>query len=132
MSMELDVVIIPVADVDTAKHCYEGLGWRLDADFVGDDGFRVVEVTPPRSSCSIISGTGISSAAPGSAQSLHRVVSDIEATKDELLRGGAKVSEVFHDAAGVSHRAGTTNRVQRLAAPRRSRRGCRGVSGDGR
>ena len=96
MDMKLEVVVVPVADVDRAKDFYQRLGWRLDADFPFDNGFRVVQFTPPGSGCSIQFGTNITSAAPGSAEGLYLVVSDIEAARDELATLGAKVSEVFH------------------------------------
>lgn len=111
MDMKLEVVVIPVADVDRSKSFYEGLGWRLDADFTADDGLRVVQVTPPGSACSVIFGRDVSAAAPGSAEGLHLVVSDIEAAREELARAGADVSEVFHDAGGVFHHAGQKARV---------------------
>ena len=94
--MKLEVVVIPVSDVDRAKEFYEGLGWRLDADFPFDNGFRVVQFTPPGSGCSVQFGTNITSAAPGSAQGLYLIVSDIEAARDELAARGVDVSEVFH------------------------------------
>ena len=94
--LKLEVVAIPVADVDRAKGFYGGLGWRLDADFPVSDNFRVVQFTPPGSPASIHFGTGITAAAPGSASGLYLVVSDIEAARAQLVRGGAKVSEVFH------------------------------------
>jgi catechol 2,3-dioxygenase-like lactoylglutathione lyase family enzyme len=94
--LKLEVVVIPVADVDRSKDFYAGLGWRLDADFPFDNGFRVVQFTPPGSGCSIQFGTKITSAAPGSAQGLYLVVSDIEAARDELASRGAQISEVFH------------------------------------
>jgi catechol 2,3-dioxygenase-like lactoylglutathione lyase family enzyme len=119
--MKLEVVVVPVADVDRAKDFYESaLGWRLDADFATGEGFRVVQLTPPASQCSIIFGTGITSAAPGSTQGLHLIVSDIEAARAELADRGVKVSEVFHDAAGVFHRAGTEGRVPGPDPERRS------------
>ena len=96
MDLKLEVVIVPVADVDRAKDFYQGLGWRLDADFPFDNGFRVVQFTPPGSGCSIQFGTNITSAAPGSAKGLYLVVSDIDAARGELAALGAKVSEVFH------------------------------------
>ena len=96
MDMKLEVVVIPVSDVDRAKEFYGRLGWRLDADFPFDNGFRVVQFTPPGSGCSIQFGTNITSAAPGSAQGLYLIVSDIEAARDELVARGAEVSEVFH------------------------------------
>ncbi len=98
VDMKLEVVVIPVSDVDRAKRFYGGLGWRLDADFVVGDAFRGVQFTPPGSSCSIHFGTGITSAAPGSARGLYLVVSDIEAAHAELVGRGVKVGEVFHRA----------------------------------
>jgi catechol 2,3-dioxygenase-like lactoylglutathione lyase family enzyme len=111
VDMKLEVIVIPVSDVDRAKRFYVGLGWRLDADVAKDDGFRVVQVTPPGSPCSIIFGAKVTSAAPGSAQGLHLIVSDVEAARAVLIARGAEVSEVFHDAAGVFHRAGHDNRI---------------------
>ena len=96
VDLKLEVVVIPVSDVDRAKRFYEGLGWRLDADFSGADSWRGVQVTPPGSPCSIHFGKGITTAAPGSAQNLYLVVSDIEAARTELIARGAKVSEAFH------------------------------------
>ena len=96
---KLEVVVVPVSDVDRAKEFYESLGWRLDADVARGDDFRVVQFTPPGSGCSIQFGTNITSAAPGSAQGLYLVVSDIEAARDELLARGVEVSEVFHEGA---------------------------------
>jgi len=109
--MRLEVVVIPVFDVDRAKEFYERLGWRLDADVVNGDDFRVIQLTPPGSPCSIIFGTGITTAAPGSADGLYLVVDDIEAARAELSEHGVQVSEVFHDAGGVFHHAGTTARL---------------------
>jgi catechol 2,3-dioxygenase-like lactoylglutathione lyase family enzyme len=94
--MKLEVAVIPVSDVDRAKEFYGKLEWRLDADFPFDNGFRVVQFTPPGSGCSIQFGTKITSAEPGSAQGLYLIVSDIEATRADLAAHGAEVSEVFH------------------------------------
>jgi catechol 2,3-dioxygenase-like lactoylglutathione lyase family enzyme len=94
--LKLEVVVIPVADVDRAKEFYRRLGWRLDADFPFDNGFRVVQFTPPGSGTSVQFGTKMTSAAPGSAQGLYLVVSDIEAARAQLSASGAEVSEVFH------------------------------------
>ncbi|MET0984705.1 MAG: VOC family protein [Steroidobacteraceae bacterium] len=99
MDMKLEVVVIPVADVDRAKRFYGNLGWRLDADFVVGDEFRGVQFTPPGSPCSIHFGKGITPAAPGSARGLYLIVSDIEAAHAELVDRGVAVSEVFHRAA---------------------------------
>jgi catechol 2,3-dioxygenase-like lactoylglutathione lyase family enzyme len=96
LDMKLEVVVIPVSDVDRAKRFYSNLGWRLDADFAKGDDFRVVQFTPPGSPCSIHFGKGVSSAAPGSAQNLYLVVSDIEAARAELVARGVDVSEPFH------------------------------------
>jgi catechol 2,3-dioxygenase-like lactoylglutathione lyase family enzyme len=96
VDLKFEVVVIPVSDVDRAKEFYGRLGWRLDADFPFDNGFRVVQFTPPGSGCSIQFGTNITSAAPGSAQGLYLIASDIEAARDELVARGAQVSEVFH------------------------------------
>ena len=97
MDMKLEVVVIPVSDVDRAKEFFEGLGWRLDADRAAGDNFRIVQLTPPGSECSIQFGTGITAAAPGSTQDLYLIVSDIEAARAELVARGAQVSEVFHE-----------------------------------
>ena len=110
-NMKLEVVVIPVSDVDQAKDFYKTLGWRLDADFVTDENFRVVQFTPPGSEASIIFGKGISSSAPGSVQGLYLIVYDIEAARAELVDRGVEVSEVFHDIGGVFHHAGTEGRV---------------------
>jgi catechol 2,3-dioxygenase-like lactoylglutathione lyase family enzyme len=96
--LKLEVVVIPVSDVDRAKRFYEKLGWRLDADFVFDNGFRVVQFTPPGSACSIQFGVKLTSAAPGSAQSNYLIVSDIATACAELAARGAAISEVFHPA----------------------------------
>ena len=96
MDMKLEVVIIPVSDVDRAKHFYGRLGWRLDADFPFDNGVRIVQFTPPGSGSSIQFGAKVTSAAPGSAQGLYLIVSDIEAARGALTTRGAQVSEVFH------------------------------------
>ncbi len=96
MDSKLEVVVIPVLDVDRAKEFYGRLGWRLDADFPFDNGVRVVQFTPPGSGCSIQFGANITPAAPGSAQGLYLIVSDIQAARDELAARGVEVSEVFH------------------------------------
>ena len=96
VDLRLEAVVIPVSNVDRAKAFYGNLGWRLDADFPFDNGFRVVQFTPPGSPCSIQFGTRITSALRGSAQGLYLVVSDIEAAREELLARGVAVSEAFH------------------------------------
>ncbi|MGW3109239.1 VOC family protein [Streptomyces sp. NPDC001100] len=111
MDMKLEVVVVPVTDVDRAKDFYTALGWRLDADVATDENFRVVQMTPPGSPASVIFGTSVSSQTPGSAQGLHLIVDDIGAAHDELKRRGADPGDVFHDAGGVFHHAGTDARV---------------------
>jgi catechol 2,3-dioxygenase-like lactoylglutathione lyase family enzyme len=98
VDMKLEVVVIPVTDVERAKGFYGDLGWRLDADFAVGDEFRVVQFTPPGSPCSIHFGAGVTSAMPGSARGLYLVVSDIQAARAELVDRGAEVSEIFHRA----------------------------------
>jgi catechol 2,3-dioxygenase-like lactoylglutathione lyase family enzyme len=110
-TMKLEVLVIPVADVDQAKDFYKTLGWRLDADFVTSEDFRVVQLTPPGSEASIIFGKGVTAAAPGSVQGLHLIVYDIETARAELVDRGIEVSEVFHDIGGIFHHAGTEGRV---------------------
>ncbi|MBW4422308.1 MAG: VOC family protein [Myxacorys californica WJT36-NPBG1] len=110
-TMKLEVVVIPVTDVDRSKDFYKTLGWRLDADFPGENGFRVVQLTPPGSEASIIFGKGVSLAEPGSVQGLYLIVYDIEAARAELVERGVEVSEIFHDIGGIFHHAGTEGRV---------------------
>ncbi len=111
MDMKLEIVVVPVTDVDRAKAFYESLGWRMDIDYVGEPGFRVVQFTPPGSECSIIIGSGITETAPGSVQGLQLVVKDIEAAHAELAEQGVEVSEPFHDEGGIFHHAGNRARV---------------------
>jgi catechol 2,3-dioxygenase-like lactoylglutathione lyase family enzyme len=101
VDMRFEVVVIPVSDVDRAKEFYGSLGWRLDADFAAGDDFRVIQFTPPGSACSVIFGKNVTAAAPGSAQGLYLIVSDIESARGELLRRGVEIGEVFHDAGDV-------------------------------
>ena len=100
VDMKLEIVIIPVSDLDRAKEFYANLGWRLDADFDNGKDFRVMQFTPPSSGCSVIFGKNVTSAAPGSAQGLYLIVSDIEAARKEMVGRGVKISEVFHDPGG--------------------------------
>lgn len=111
MDLKLEVVVVPVSDVDRAKAFYTKLGFREDIDFVHSDDYRVVQFTPPGSAASIILGTGITEAAPGSLDSLQLVVDDIVAAREELTGRGIDVSEVFHDETGIFHHAGTAGRV---------------------
>jgi catechol 2,3-dioxygenase-like lactoylglutathione lyase family enzyme len=99
VDLKLEVVVIPVSDVDRAKEFYSKLGWRLDADFPFDNGFRVVQFTPPGSGASVQFGSKITSAAPGSAQGNYLIVSDVEAARGELAARGVDVSEVFYPGA---------------------------------
>lgn len=101
IDMKLEVIVIPVSNVDRAKEFYTRLGWRLDADFDNGADFRVIQFTPPGSGGSVIFGKNVTPAAPGSAQGLYLVVSDAEAARKELVSRGIEVSEVFHDAEGV-------------------------------
>ena len=100
-NLKLEIVVIPVSDIDRAKQFYESLGWRLDADFAAGNDFRVIQFTPPGSSCSVIFGKNVTAAAPGSAQGLYLIVSDIVAAREELRGRGVEISEVFHDAGDV-------------------------------
>jgi catechol 2,3-dioxygenase-like lactoylglutathione lyase family enzyme len=112
VDMKLEVIVIPVADVDRSKAFYTKLGWRLDADFPFDNGFRVVQLTPPGSGCSVQFGAKITTAAPGSAQGLYLIVSDVEAARKELVARGIQVSEVFHASKpGAQFRPESDGRV---------------------
>src|ERR1700736_5164968 len=109
---KLEVVVLPVSDADRAKRFYGSLGWRLDADFAFDNGFRVVQFTPPGSGCSVQFGMKITTAAPGSAQGLYLIVSDIEAARKDLVARSVEVSEVFHASKpGAQFRPESNGRV---------------------
>ena len=120
LDMKLEVIIVPVDDVDRAKEFYGGLGWRLDGDFAPSGGFRIVQFTPPGSGASIIFGRNVATAAPGSAQGLSSIVSDIEAARAALVERGVEVSELFHDETGAFHHRGTEGRVGGPDPERRS------------
>ena len=112
VDMKFEVIVIPVADVDRSKAFYSKLGWRLDADFSFDNGFRVVQFTPPGSGCSVQFGMKITTAAPGSAQGLYLIVSDIEAARKDLVARSVEVSEVFHASKpGAQFRPESDGRV---------------------
>jgi len=111
VALRLEVVVLPVADVDRAKDFYAGLGWREDADVTVDETYRVVQFTPPGSPASVIFGTGLTTMAPGSVQDLMLIVDDVEAARRDLNRAGASVSEIWHDATGIFHHAGTQARL---------------------
>ncbi len=111
VDFKIEVLVLPVSDVDRAKAFYTRIGFREDVDFAGPDGSRVVHLTPPGSAASIIIGSGVSDAVPGSERGVHLIVDDVVAARDELMAAGVAVSEVFHDAGGVFHHAGTAARV---------------------
>ena len=101
VDMKFEIAVIPVSDVDRAKAFYSKLGWRLDADFAGSDDYRVIQFTPPGSQASVIFGKNVTAAAPGSAQGLYLIVSDVEAARKDLLDRGIKVSDAFHAEGDV-------------------------------
>jgi catechol 2,3-dioxygenase-like lactoylglutathione lyase family enzyme len=101
IDLKLEVIVIPVSDVDRAKAFYASLGWRLDADFASGDGWRVIQFTPPGSACSVIFGKNVTAAVPGSAQGLYLIVPDLEAARKDLLERGIDVSKPFHGAGDV-------------------------------
>ncbi|MET8332002.1 VOC family protein [Streptomyces sp. NPDC005181] len=103
MNLKLEMIVLPVSDVDRAKAFYEAVGFRLDVDYTANEDFRVVHFTPPGSECSFIFGEGMTPIAPGSFQGLYLVVSDIEEARAELTGRGIEVTEVFHDAGGLFH-----------------------------
>ena len=111
VDLKLEVVVLPVADVDRAKRFYESLGWRLDADFAAGDDWRVVQLTPPGSSSSIMFGKGLTTAVPGSVQGTFLVVDDVEAARTELIGHGVDVSEAFHFEGNLLRVVGTKGRV---------------------
>ena len=116
VDLKLEVVVIPVSDVDRAKEFYGRLGWRLDADFPFDNGFRVVQFTPPGSGCSIQFGSKITSATPGSAQGIYLIVTDVQRARDELASHGVDVSDVFHpETPGAQFQ--TDDRSGRVTGP---------------
>ncbi|MEU4541034.1 VOC family protein [Streptosporangium sp. NPDC023825] len=120
MDLKLELIVLPVSDVDRAKAFYEAAGFRLDLDKAVSENWRAVHLTPPGSECSIIFGNGITSAAPGSVQGLYLIVSDIEEARAELVGRGVEVSEIFHDAGGIFYRGHDGGEVtHRLEGQRR-------------
>jgi catechol 2,3-dioxygenase-like lactoylglutathione lyase family enzyme len=111
VEFRIEVVVVPVSDVDRAKDFYTRIGFREDVDLSGPGGFRVVHLTPPGSAASIVIGSGVTDAAPGSERGVHLIVDDVVKARAELAACGVDVSEVFHDAGGVFHHAGTIDRV---------------------
>lgn len=105
IEMKVEVIVLPVSDADRAKHFYSTMGWRLDLDFKSGEDYRVIQITPPGSACSVIFGKNVTAAKPGSAQGLYLIVSDLAAARDDLIRRGIEVSEPFHDTGGVFHHA---------------------------
>ncbi|MEU1408614.1 VOC family protein [Streptomyces sp. NPDC005728] len=103
MNLKLEMIVLPVSDIDRAKAFYEKVGFRLDVDYTASEHFRVVHFTPPGSECSIIFGEGMTPIAPGSFQGLYLIVSDIEEARTDLTGRGIEVSEIFHDAGGLFH-----------------------------
>jgi catechol 2,3-dioxygenase-like lactoylglutathione lyase family enzyme len=120
IDMKLEVIVIPVSDVDRAASFYRKLGWRVDADIATGNGGRILQFTPPGSPCSILIGTGLTPSAPGTAQFVHLIVSDIEAARAELIAKGVDASEVFHDAAGGYNRFDPAARASGPDPERRS------------
>jgi catechol 2,3-dioxygenase-like lactoylglutathione lyase family enzyme len=120
VDFKIEVIVLPVSDVDRAKDFYKRLGFREDVDYVGAGGLRVVHFTPPGSAASMVIGDRVTEAAPGSARGVHLVVDDIVAARDELVGRGIEVSEIFHDAGGVFHHAGTEGRMSGPQPDRRS------------
>ncbi len=117
--MRVEVVVVPVTDVDRSRRFYEQVGWRFDTELESEDGVRLVQFTPPGSLCSVSFGEGITSAQPGSVDGLVLAVHDVEASRAALIARGIDVSDVFHDAGGIFHHAGTVGRV---AGPHPERR----------
>jgi catechol 2,3-dioxygenase-like lactoylglutathione lyase family enzyme len=111
ISMRLEVVVLPVSDIDRAKRFYADLGWRVDIDTARGKDFRLIQFTPPGSDCSVIFGKNITTAAPGSVQGLLLVVPDLETARKQLLRRGVAISEPFHDSGGIFHRVGAEGHV---------------------
>jgi catechol 2,3-dioxygenase-like lactoylglutathione lyase family enzyme len=111
VDLKLEVVVIPVSDVDRAKRFYESLGWRLDADFTNGEDWHLVQMTPPGSPCSVMFGKGFTAAVPGSVQGTFLVVDDLEAARAKLVGHGVNVSEVFHFDGSLLRVAGTKGRV---------------------
>ena len=120
IAMAIEVIVIPVSDVDRAQRFYADLGWRLDLDFDSGSGYRAIQFTPPGSACSVTFGAKLTTVAPGAYQGLLLVVSDLEAARADLVRRGVDVSEPFHDTGGVFHRAGPEGRTAGLNPQRKS------------
>ena len=122
LDTKLEVVVIPVSDVDRAKRFYGSLGWRLDADFTNGEDWHVVQITPPGSPCSVMFGKGLTTAVPGSVQGTLLVVDDVEAERAELVGHGVNVSEVFHFDGSLLRAAGTSSSAAPTANTGRDQR----------
>jgi predicted enzyme related to lactoylglutathione lyase len=120
IEMKVEIIVLPVCDVDRAKRFYDAMGWRLDLDFNSGDEYRVIQFTPPGSACSVIFGKNVTEAKPGSAQGLYLIVCDLAAAREELIRRGIEVSEPFHDTGGVFHHANGKGVVRGLNPQRQS------------
>ena len=120
VDMKLEIVLVPVSDVDRAKRFYRDLGWRLDLDYTTGNDYRVIQFTPPGSECSIMVGKNITTASPGSLQDVHLIVADVEVACADLRQRGVEVSGPFHEAGGVFHHAGSRHRLRGLRARRES------------
>ncbi|MEV4352428.1 glyoxalase [Actinoplanes sp. NPDC049596] len=117
---QLELIVLPVSDVDRSKEFFKRIGFREDLDYIDGAEFRVVHFTPPGSGCSIVVGTGIGTAVPGSVENVHLVVRDIEEARADLVGRGVEVSEIFHDEDGVFHHGGTDKRAPGLYPGRAS------------
>ncbi|MFF5083992.1 VOC family protein [Actinoplanes sp. NPDC000266] len=117
---QLELIVLPVTDVDRSKAFFKQIGFREDLDYIDGEDFRVVHFTPPGSQCSIVVGLGIGTAAPGTVENIHLTVKDIEEARADLIGRGVEVSEIFHDEDGVFHHAGTDKRVLGLYPGRAS------------
>jgi catechol 2,3-dioxygenase-like lactoylglutathione lyase family enzyme len=120
ISMRLELVVLPVSDIDRAKRFYAGLGWHLDIDHAAGDDLRIIQFTPPGSDCSIMFGKNITAEKPGSVQGLHLIVANLPLVRDELLRRGIAISEPFHDGGGIFHRIGPEGHVAGYNPQRKS------------
>lgn len=120
ISMRLELIVLPVSDIDRAKRFYADLGWHLDIDHTAGDDLRIIQFTPPGSDCSVMFGKNITAAKPGSLQDLHLIVADLALIREQLLRRGIAVSEPFHDNGGVFHRIGPAGHVSGFNPKRKS------------
>ena len=120
VSMRLELIVLPVSDIDRAKHFYADLGWRLDIDHTAGNDLRIIQFTPPGSDCSIMFGKNVTTAKPGSMQGLHLIVANLALVRDEMLLRGIAISEPFHDSGRVFHRVGPEGHVKGFIPQRKS------------